>query len=181
MSKNAPATVDTIPLLELRKRAAHIKKLTAEVRAALPGLVQQSDDERLHSEGRLRDGEEAALTAVLDTVDAAPQYFTVLADKDNGRDPERFETDVLRERLERRAILAELAAELAPLATELDDHILHLGALVRPPVLAAYHIAKPLAGHDAQIGSHLAVARSFYGAPARRAAETRKKKAPPKK
>ena len=35
-------------------------------------LAQLTDDERVHSNGRLRDGEHAAMVNVLDTVDAFP-------------------------------------------------------------------------------------------------------------
>jgi hypothetical protein len=41
-------------------------------------------------------------------------------------------------------------------------HVLHLGAITRGPILAAYHIAKPLGEHNAHISSKIAKARSFY-------------------
>lgn len=101
-------------------------------------------------------------------MEAQPSYFNVLADKDHGRDPSRFETSVLRERLERREILAQVAAKLSPMAMEASDHVLHLGAITRGPILAAYHIAKPLGEHNARISSKLAKARSFYARMAKR-------------
>ena len=170
-------TVDTMPIGELRSRVTQIGGYLAKTRALLPGLVQLDDVDRLHTEGRLRAEEPEALGCVLDVVEAHPHYFVALADKDFGKDPKRFEVEVLRERLERRALIADVAKQIAELAEETTDHVLHLGELTKPPVLAAYHIAKPLSEHDVQMGSKLAAAKNFYGRSARRAAETRKKNA----
>jgi hypothetical protein len=148
---------------------------SSSFRRCSPGSSKFSDVERLHSDGRLRDGEPDTLRSILDVVDSAPEYFKVLADKDYGNDPKRFETDVLRERLDRREILTGVANEIGPLSAQISDHVLHLGELTRPPILAAYHIGKPLSEHDAQLGSKMSTAKSFYSRAARRAADTRKK------
>src|SRR5438128_2072309 len=93
---------------ELRRRVQKGRELLAQLEGLFPGMVTMTAEERLHSDGRLRNGESAELTAVLDAVDSAPQYFTSLADKDEGRDPTKFETGLLRERLVRRDLLNEL-------------------------------------------------------------------------
>ena len=177
VAEPAPPTdggaVDEMPLAVLRANVAEAKGYVGKMRALVPGLFLLPDDERRHSDGRLRDGEEAALHSVLDVADAHPESFQVLAAKDGGRDPKVFETQLLRERLERRALLAELAAELEPFALELADTLLVLGSLARQPTLAAYGIAKPLAEHDAEARSKLAKALSFYGGLAERAAKSR--------
>lgn len=164
-----------MPLDALEKKVTRAVALIAALREELPGLLSMSGDDRLHSEGRFRDQEEDALSSVLDAAEAAPQYFTVLADKDDGDDPKRFEPDVLRGRLTRRNLLARVAEALDPLTAEIDDHVLHLGEKVRPVVLAAYHIAKPLSDHDEVLASKLSTARTFYSRIAKRGAETRKK------
>ena len=86
-----------------------------------------TQEQRVHADGRLKKGESAVLTTVLDTADSAPQYFTSLARRDGGRDPGKFETQWLREILARRDLLSRL---------------LHLGSQVRPVTLAAYQIGK---------------------------------------
>jgi hypothetical protein len=52
---------------------------------------------------------------------------------------------------------------------------------VRPVVLSAYHIAKPLSDHDEVLASKLSTARTFYSRIARRGAETRKRNLAEKK
>jgi hypothetical protein len=172
-----PVTVDTMSLDVLEKKATRVVALLAAIREELPGLLSMSADDRNHSEGRFRDKEENALSSVLDAAEAAPQYFTVLASKDDGDDPKRFETEVLRGRLARRNLLARVAEAIDPLTAEIDDHLLHLGEKVRPVVLAAYHIAKPLSDHDEVLASKLSTARTFYSAIAKRGVETKKKNA----
>jgi hypothetical protein len=84
-------------------------------------------------------------------------------------------------RLTRRNLLARVAAAIDPLTAEIDDHVLHLGEKVRPVVLAAYHIAKPLSDHDEVLASKLSTARTLYSRIAKRGAETRKKNQDAKK
>jgi hypothetical protein len=173
--------VETMPVAEFHRRLARGRELARELRDLFPGQVLLTGDERIHSDGRFRDGESDALRVVLDGVDLAPHYFTALADKDEGHDPERFETELLRDRLARRDLLNQLAAELEPSFTALTDTVLHLGSRVRPAALAAYRIAKSISSADRKLSTVIAPAIDFFGRPARRAAETRasKKAAPP--
>jgi hypothetical protein len=159
-------TVFTMDLATLRKNVTKAKQRWAdfqhELQQLLPGLTTLPADDRKHSDGKIRDGEDLALTSVLDVAERDPQLFTVLATKDGGEDPKKFETALLRDRLERRTLLAGVLAEdhvTAPLA----DTVLALGEQSKPVLLAAYHIAKPLAQEDDTIRARLAPALDFYG------------------
>ena len=57
-------------------------------------------DDRIHSDGRLRADEAEMLGILLDAAESAPQYVASLADRDEGRDLKKLETQ-LRERLAR--------------------------------------------------------------------------------
>lgn len=150
--------------------AEHIKA----IRALLPGLVQFTQDERTHSEGRLRVGEDVALTAVLNSVDQVPAAFASLADRDDGLDSDLFETSLLRRRLATRRELAEVAQWTEQLATDLSDALLHLGELVRPVTLQAYGIARTLAKTDAKVRDALVPATDFFSDMTRAARRKRK-------
>ena len=164
--------IDILPLKDMRAKVERALVLIAELKALFP-LVTMTEDDRKHSQGRLRDGETAALTATLDVVDLVPKLFESLADKDEGYDPNRFESDLLRERLERRELLARVDSALAPIATRLSDSVLFLGGLCRPAVLAAYRIAKTVSATDKKIRAVLAPAIDFYGRVGKAAATTR--------
>lgn len=179
MSKPAKNdAVFTMSIPELEDRVARAKQLFGEIEQLLPGLVTMTEDDRRHSEGKLRDGEADALTAVIDVADQHPQYFAALADKDGGVDPKTFETDLLRGHLARRKLLGSVAVAAAELTAPLGDTVLMLGEQVRPVLLAAYQIAKPIAVADEKLRSRLAPALDFYGKIGRRGAETRAKKPP---
>jgi hypothetical protein len=96
-----------------------------------------------------------------------------LADKDGGIDPTTFETDLLRDHLERREILGRVLAAAEAVSSPLGDTVLTLGEQVRPVLLAAYKIAKPIADSDSKVRTRLAPALDFYGKIGRRGAETR--------
>lgn len=172
-SEPAGPTIDTLPIEKLRSNVQAARALLAQLEALLPGLVSLPDTDRRHSDGRFRDGESDVLRSLIGLCEKSPQYFAVLADRDQGSDPNRLETQLLRERLERRDLLDGLSNELAPLLGKLSDSVLSLGELTRPVLLAVYQIAKPLAQHDAKIRTALSDAMNFYSRPARRAAETR--------
>ena len=100
----------------------------------------------------------------------------MLADKDDGRDPERVETELLGARLDRCATLARVAERATSLALRLDDTVLAQGERCKPVLLSAYGIARTLAPHDPAIQTLLAPAIDYYGAIARKAARTRAEK-----
>jgi hypothetical protein len=172
-------SVFTMSITELEDRVAKAKRLFAEIGALLPGLATLTDDDRRHSDGKLRDGEGDALGSVIDVAEKNPQYFAALADKDGGFDPKTFETSLLRDHLARRPIIAALAAAADALMTPLGDTVLALGEQVRPVLLAAYQIAKPIAAADDAVRSTLAPALDFYGRVGRLAAATRARKPTP--
>ena len=171
-----PIDLETISMAEFKKRLERGKQVARELRQMFPGQVVLTADERIHSEGKLRDGESAVLHVVLDGVDLAPHYFAALADSDLGNDPERFETDLLRDRLARRDLLNQLAVEVGAAFTALTDTVLDLGSRVRPVTLAAYRMAKSISKADKKLSTAIAPAIDFYAKPARRAAETRANK-----
>src|SRR5262245_6566875 len=98
-----------LPLLELKKRVEKALELIGQVRELFPDLVELTEEERKYSQGRMRTDEPAAMRTVLDAVDASPEYFKSLADEDEGHDPNKFETDLLRDRLERRELYRQVA------------------------------------------------------------------------
>ena len=131
-------------------------------------------EDRSHSDGRIRnEGEEKALRAVAATIARDPDSYRALAAKDNGHDPKRVETELLVARLDRRAVLAELAKRLTPLAQKCEDTVLAQGELCKPVLSAAYQIGKALAEHAPAIRTTLQPALDYYGAIGRKAAATR--------
>jgi hypothetical protein len=165
--------MDELPIDELRRRAARAQELIAEVYTLFPHLRRFTADERRYSQGRLREGEAEMLGTMVDIIDNAPQYFVSLADQDEGHDPERLETGLLRERLERRMLINGISKSLDPLTQGLADETLYLGGLTRPVLLAAYRIAKPISKSDVTVANRLAPVIDFYSEPARAAAATR--------
>jgi hypothetical protein len=161
---------------DLEDRVAKAKRLFIEIAELLPGLTTMTEHDRRHSNGKMRDGEGDALTSVLDVADKHPQYFAALADKDGGIDPEVFETDLLRDHLARRRLLGDLVTTSVSVAAPISDSVLLLGQQVRPVLLAAYSIAKPIAANDEKVKGMLAPALDFYAGIARRRADRRWRK-----
>lgn len=162
-----PQAPGGLPLPELEKRAEKALDLIGQIKELFPELIEMTEEERKYSQGRMRTEEPAAMRTVLEAVDQSPEYFKSLADEDEGHDPNKFETGLLRDRLERREIYRRVAEALDPLATGFSDTALHYGALVRPAVLAAYRIAKTISLSDQRMRTILAKAIDFYRAPAK--------------
>lgn len=57
--------------------------------------------------------ENKVLRSVIDVMDLLPAVFAVLADEDEGHDPERLERDLLRDCLDEHEVYTTLAEELA--------------------------------------------------------------------
>jgi hypothetical protein len=169
-------TVFTMSVADLQKNVDKAKRLLDEIAALLPGMVTMTEDDRRHSDGKTRDGEPEALTAVADAADFRPQFFAPLADKDGGTDPKRFETDMLRDHIARRKVLSDFLTAGENLTTPISDTVLSLGEQVRPVLLAAYQIAKPIAAQDDALRTKRAPALDFYSRIGRRAATTRQSK-----
>jgi|GEM_PF-1187129 len=136
-------TIDDMSAEQLQKNITRAAGLLEELEGLLPGLVHFTAADRGDTDGRIRGkDEEDALRAVLAVIEHNPGAFQVLADKDDGHDPARVETELLRARLDRRAVLARLAERVAPLAQRLEDTVLAPGERCKPVLLSAYGIAR---------------------------------------
>jgi hypothetical protein len=176
--KGKGATADGLKVLE-----AAVKKALAAVRASRAELdkhelASMTSDDRQHSAGKLRDGEEAAMIAVLDTVDAHPGQFASLAPHDHGKDDAVVETGPSRTALARRALLAPLATELDAFLTRVGDDMLVSAALAKDVTVPAYGIIRANAPLNAALRTSAAAAIDFHAGPARKRAAKAKK--PPK-
>jgi hypothetical protein len=157
-------TIDTISKEKLSKAVAEALAHLEKAIDALPFLLSLTSAERLHSSGKLRDGEPEALRAVLQTVAKDPAPFHSL----------KLDPAALTELLDRRESLAPLAALATHLADDLTDTVMHLGEAVKTPTLSAYHIANAVAPHDPAIAAAVQPARQFYQATGRASARTRR-------
>lgn len=166
----------TMPLDELTKRVEEATKLLAQLSALLPGLLELTDSARSTSLGHYRHGEAEALSSMLDVADKKPALFESLADHDEGHDPTKFETGLIRDRLQRAILLGKLIDGAQEVLGPLSDTRLHLGNLTRPVLLAMYEIVKPHAKRDTAVASMAKDALDFFGAIARAAAATRARK-----
>lgn len=166
-----------ITAAELSARKAAIVAHLDEIDAEMHDAVELADEDRSRAQRVRGPGEKKALASVLDYVDARPEAFLRLADRDDGVDPERFETALLRDRLEGAAILSSILERLDETRRRISDAALYLSNLVKPTALAAYEIAKPLARSDKKAGQKLNGARDYYGGLARAGMKTREKRA----
>jgi hypothetical protein len=168
-------TQDTeVTIADLRKRHTQAKRLLAELRALFPEAHGMAKDDRRRSQGKLGAAESKALRGVVDAIDIEPAIFASLADEDEGHDPNRLETDLLRDRFDRLDLYAEIAAELEAVAGVFSDKALTIGAQVKPVTLAAYEIAKPVSKRHPKIREKIAPTLDYYGANAAAAAAARR-------
>ena len=175
-SKTAtPTSIADIDQKALADRYDKIDALLDRVDEVMADAVELTADDRAHA-ARLRSGEEVALTGVLDYADARPEFFTTLADKDNGKDPSTFETKLLRQRIGAAAILQKIVDRLEKTRLPISDSALYVTTLAKAPVLAAYEIAKVHARHDDVHGKKLNAAINLYSSIAKAGAATRKSK-----
>lgn len=151
----------TMSLKDFAKNIVKVEEHLAAIAALLPGLVGLTPDGR-QSAARFRAGEADALRSVLDAADSQPPLFASLANQDSGVDPRAFETALLRDRLQRAAMLAKLANAFAPVTEGLADTVLHLGNLSKPVLLVAYNIAKIHAKVDGALANVIRPAMEFY-------------------
>ncbi len=158
-------SVDQLSIEELTRRVEKAEELARQIIGLFPGLTTLTAEERAHTSGRFREGESAALRSVLDAVQLRPALFASLADQDDGHEPDRFETELIAERLARRDLLARLDVLLDPLAERLTDTVLRLGDQSRPVLLAAYKIAKVVAATDSKLRETIAKTIDFYARP----------------
>lgn len=157
-------TWEDMPIEEFRARAEKAKALAAEFVERLdnlfPGLVTLTKEQR-QTAPRLREGEHAMLNKVLDVVDLKPTLFESLADQDEGMDPNRFETALLRERIEKHLLFSNVAESLSSIGGELGDSTLYTAMKFRETLYAAYRIAKAHAQTDRKVMNVLAPVIDF--------------------
>jgi hypothetical protein len=158
----------------VREKAA---AFAAEVDEQFPGLVTLTAEQRLFAP-RMRSGEHDMLLTVLDVADLKPALFESLADNDEGTDPKKFETRLLRDRIEKHRLLNEIAQALAPLSDHMGDTSLYVASRFREALGAAYRIAKTHAATDKKINDILAPVIDFMRKASVAAAAKRAKKKP---
>ncbi len=94
--------------------------------------VPLTPDMRATSAGKLRAGEAGVLTEILEAADGNPHLTAAHGDSDGGVDPDRFETELLRQWLaQHRAFahtLTALEPKVAALQSLLSDTAMHFGA-----------------------------------------------------
>ncbi len=137
----------------------------AQARAALEkvGLYSLTDEERLHTNGRLRNKEDGAMLSVLDAVDAAPGMFESIASRDHGSDETKVETGPAREAIERWQIIAPLVDDLASLSRDVGDDALAAASLAKDVTVPAYAILRANAKLNDKLRKAGKVALDFYG------------------
>lgn len=167
------STVFDMPLDELKSRVGQAHGFMQQAIGLFPGLYAMTDDERKVTNGRIRTGEGAQFLKLLDIMEAFPQFFVGLADLDEGIDPKQVETPLMRDRVQRAEILADLLDTAAQLGG-LSDTVLHLRELVRDPMKEAYAISKIMQKSSDALKSMLASVINYYAAMAKAAAATRK-------
>lgn len=117
--------IDASSVEQVKAMAAKAKASIAYVRGLFPKLAIMSDEERGRWSGVLSDGEDSAARAILDAAGKRPSSVP----------PE------IKDRLERRAALVDVASDLRMLLEEVDDTARLLGELVRPALADAPHHA----------------------------------------
>jgi len=166
-----------IPAHVLEERYAKLAKLFDEADAIMHDTVVLSDEQRLHAQ-RLNGQEEVdGLNGVIDFAEARPELFKDLANEDNGVDPAVFETKLLRARLANAQLLSKMLERIEQTRAPIADSALYLATLVKPPIQAAYEIAKPLQARDKEHGKKLAPMVNFYHQRSMASVQTRKENA----
>ena len=175
-SPSASASIDDLSPAELASRVDEARAHFDAIRALLPGLVSYDKSTRGHA-GRLRDGEPAALAAIVAAVRQNPAAYTDLGAVDDGHDDATFEVDLLDARVKRAEALKGFADKLQQLGSDLADTVLDQGERGRSPLLQAYGIAKSAAAANPKVRTTLRPALDFYRKAAVTGAATRAKKA----
>ena len=158
---------------DLRKRAAQGSALIAQNLALFPEAKGLAKQDRRSSRGKMGLVEAKALRGVVGAIDLEPAIFASLADEDEGHDPNKVETDLVRDRFDRHEIYTLQAEAHLAAAKVFTDAALANGALVRPLALAAYEIAKPISKRNAAMREKIAPLMDYYAGNAEAAAETR--------
>ena len=154
--------VYTISIDELKSRVAKALDSIQQIREQFHGTPNFTSDDRTHSNGHWHKGEPAALLPVLNVTDVIPGLFNSLASDDEGNDPNAFESELIKDRVERAAVIEPLDAALDSFAHTIRDFSLDLGEKTRPVMLAAYKLAKPHVKHNPKVRDILATTVDFF-------------------
>jgi hypothetical protein len=166
-----------MPIDELAKRVAQAIDLIKQIRTLLPGGYLYTAQERGNTNGHVREGEENIWLQIVDIAIGYPQFFEDLKDADQGVDPTRLETDLMKDRVRRAQLLGSVASALMDLTQpNVSDTALHLRSLVRGPVREIYAIAKTVGKHNQGIKNLLAPILDYYRELAKAAQEGKAKK-----
>jgi len=161
---------------ELQKALAGVTKAFDQVEQLTSRLPQLTPQERTTSLGRLRDGEADAIVALCNVMDGFPMHFVAIADQDAGNDDGAVETRPTRDNIARREALVPLVSRAQEIADRLSDAVLVLGDRARQVSVPAYRIASTAAQVDKKIRTALSPVTTHYGAGARKAKATLKRK-----
>ena len=115
---------------DLRKRAAQGSALIAQNLALFPEAKGLAKQDRRSSRGKMGLVEAKALRGVVGAIDLEPAIFASLADEDEGHDPNKVETDLVRDRFDRHEIYTLQAEAHLAAAKVFTDAALANGALV---------------------------------------------------
>jgi hypothetical protein len=171
-SSSSSAAASAKLTAQIQKLAANLQALASQFRDL--GLPELTSEDRVHSSGRLRGGEAAAITSIFDAMDAFPGVFAALAAKDGGEDPAAVETAPGRAALAQATTLAPLAAAIQAFDTSVSDAILASAAQAKDVSVPAYAIGKASAASDPKVRKSMAAAMSFYSRSSQRLATSKK-------
>lgn len=160
----------------LEKALGTIVKAFAQIEAMTSQFPQLTPEERSTSLGRLRDGESKAILDLCSVMDTFPTHFVAMAAQDLGDDDTTIETGPTRANIARRDALAPLAVKAQEVADRISDALLVLGDRARQVSIPAYRIATTAAKTDKSLRSKLTPVTTHYGAGARKAKATIKRK-----
>jgi hypothetical protein len=130
-------------------------------------LTSLTPEERMHTMGKLRDGEADAMNAVYDTMDKFPGVFWALATKDGGTNANVVETAPARASLASAQDLGPVLSALEALTTHVSDHVIASANAAKEVSVPAYAIGRTSAKQDPAIRTSLSKALEFYGMPNR--------------
>ena len=138
---------DTPPPSPETATKAKAMSIIGALGALYPEARNMLTDERRRSLGRLVYRHAALYGQLFQVIEVSKvrAAFDALGAKDDGEDPNRFETEVLQARLARVAHLSAVSTALRTLADRLDDEALHVGASTALPAILALELARVIA------------------------------------
>ncbi len=174
--KATEASVLDSAVASLEKALVLVAKAFDQVEVLTSKLPQLTPQERATSLGRLREGEAEAIVALCDVMDGFPMHFVAIADQDHGDDDAVIETEPTRSNIARREALVPFVARAQEMADRISDAVLVLGDRARQVSIPAYRIGTTAAKTDRKIRTALSPVTTHYGAGARKAKATIKRK-----